>query len=121
MRYALLYYETPQEIAKRQDPAAVEAYWAGWTAYMGMIAGLGVMQGGAGLEPPPTGTIVRSGPSGRVVQDGPFAEAREELGGFVIVDVPDLDAALAIAEQAPCAKAGHVEVRPCLLRPAADR
>ena len=117
MRYALLYYEKPEEVAKRHDPSAVEAYWAGWTAYMGMIAERGIMQGGAGLEPPPTATRVTSGPGGRTVQDGPFAEAREELGGFVIIDVPDLDAALEIAAHAPCASAGHVEVRPCLPSP----
>lgn len=117
MRYALLYYETAAEMGKRHDPATVEAYWGAWTAYMQMIAERGIMQGGAGLEPPSTGTVVSNGPGGRVVQDGPFAEAREELGGFIMIEVPDLDAALAIAEAAPCVNAGHVEVRPCLPPP----
>lgn len=116
MRYALLYYEAPAAMARRRDPATVESYWASWMDYMTIINERGIMQSGAGLEPPETRTVLRSGESGRIVEDGPFAEAREELGGFVIVEVPDIDAALEIAGMAPCAKpgAGHVEIRPVL-------
>ncbi|MEM8551248.1 MAG: YciI family protein [Pseudomonadota bacterium] len=119
MQYALLYFETPSEYARRNGPDA-DTYWAAWTNYMAMMREKGIVQGGNALQPAETRTLVRASETGRVVEDGPFAEAREELGGFVIIDVADLDEALAMAEAAPCAKAGHVEVRPVLAPQAAE-
>ncbi|MEM7694736.1 MAG: YciI family protein [Pseudomonadota bacterium] len=114
MQYALLYFETPTEYARRTGPDQ-DAYWGAWTTYMGMMHEKGVSQGGQALHPGQS-TVVRSAGADRIIEDGPFAEAREELGGFVIVDVPDLDAALTYAQAAPCAApgAGHVEVHPVL-------
>ena len=65
-----------------------------------------------GLEPPATATVVRAGSGQIVTTDGPFAETKEQLGGFWIIDVPDLDAALEWAGQATVACGGPVEVRP---------
>lgn len=112
MQYAILYHETPGEVGKRGTDEA-PGYWAAWTEYMDMIRASGALVGGNALEPPNTATIVRAG----TVQDGPFPETREELGGFVIVEAAHLDAAIKIAEGAPCAKPGrgHVEVRPVLM------
>ena len=118
MQYVLLYFENPSEIARRGDPAEAPGYWAGWGAYIRMLAESGTQRGGAGLEPSATGTSVSVGAGGRVIADGPFPEPREELGGFVILDVPDLDAAIRFAEAAPCAGAGRVEIRPVLAMPA---
>lgn len=114
MEYMLIYFETPAEIARRADPARAPGYWAAWTAYMSLLRESGAMRSGNALEPAATGTSVTVGGAGRVIEDGPFAEAREELGGYVIVDAPDLDAAIRLAEGAPCARAGRVEVRPVL-------
>jgi hypothetical protein len=120
MHYVLLYNEKPEEMGKRHDPAQAETYWGGWSAYMGAMAGAGVMVGGNGLQPPETGTTLRIENGTRHVQDGPFADTKEMLGGYVVVDVPDLDAALEWAARAPCATAGSVEVRPVLPPPPAQ-
>ena len=124
MDYMLLYKETPAEIAKQHDPAAAGAYWGGWGAYMGAMREAGVMKTGNALQGVETATVlrivdgVRSFDQG-TVQDGPFADTKEMLGGYVVIDVPDLDAALEWAARAPCASAGSVEVRPVLANPSA--
>jgi hypothetical protein len=66
----------------------------------------------AGLQPEPTATTVRTRDGERVLTDGPFAETKELLFSFYIVDVPDLDAAIALAARMPAAGYGSVEVRP---------
>ena len=111
MHYALLFYEAPDEIGRRANNDAT--YWAGWKSYIDMVSETGHMRGGNGLAGPETKTLVRNNGS-LVVEDGPFAEAREELGGFVIVEADDIDGALKLAKDAPCTKNGYVEVRPCL-------
>ena len=117
MHYMLLYKETREEQAKRNDPAQAEAYWAGWNAYIGAIAQSGAMVSGNGLQPDVSTTVhVEDGK--RHVVDGPFADTKEILGGYVIVDVADLDGALEWAARAPCASAGSVEIRPVLPPPA---
>jgi hypothetical protein len=117
MHYVLFYSEKPEEMGKRHDPTQAEAYWGGWNAYMGAMAGAGVMVSGNGLQPPETGTTLRIEGGTRHVQDGPYADTKEMLGGYVVIDVPDLDAALEWAARAPCASAGSVEVRPVLPAP----
>jgi hypothetical protein len=110
MKYALLYNELPAEVAKANDPAAAEAYWGAWGAYMEAMGPL--IQHGAPLAGIETATTLRIVDGRRQVQDGPFATTKELLGGFVVIDVPDLDTALEWAARAPCASAGSVEVRP---------
>jgi hypothetical protein len=68
--------------------------------------------GGAPLQPVSTATSVRVRGGKRVVTDGPFAETREQLGGYMVVDVKNLDEAIAIAARGPVASVGTVEVRP---------
>lgn len=118
MHYMLLFYETADEQAKRTDPAQAEPYWGGWSAYMGAIAQSGIMVSGNGLQPPEVGTTLRVEGGTRHVADGPFADTKEMLGGYVILDVPHLDAALDWAARAPCVTAGSVEIRPVLPPPA---
>jgi hypothetical protein len=69
---------------------------------------------GEGLDGPGTATTVRTSGGRATIHDGPFAEAKEQLGGFYIVDVPDLDAALEIARKVPLGADGAVEIRPIL-------
>ena len=114
MKYSILVYETPTELAAREDPARQGAYWAAYTAYSQALAQAGVAAGGAGLQPPGMATTVRLRGGQRLVQDGPFADTKELLGGLFMVDVPDLDAALAWAARCPAAATGSVEVRPNL-------
>ena len=124
MDYVLLFNETPAELAKGKDPAQMDAYWGGWNAYIGAMAQVGVMKSGNGLQPPETGTTLRIADGVReisdgTVQDGPFADTKESLGGYVVIDVPDLDAALEWAARAPCASAGSVQIRLPLAPPTA--
>jgi len=118
MHYMLLFNETPAEQGKRNDPAQADAYWGSWTAYMGAIAQSGTMVSGNGLQPPEVSTTLRIADDKRHVVDGPYADTKEILGGYVILDVADLDGALEWASRAPCAAAGSVEIRPVLPPPA---
>lgn len=108
MKYAILVYETEQDFANRAN------HMPAYNAYSQALAEAGVMAGGAALHPSHTGTTVRLQNGQRNVQDGPFADTKEQLGGFFIVDVPDLDAALNWAVRCPAASNCAVEVRPLL-------
>ncbi|HZG07582.1 MAG TPA: YciI family protein [Allosphingosinicella sp.] len=119
MHYMLQFYEDPEERGKHQDPSQVEAYFGGWNAYIGALAQSGAMVSGNGLLPPESATTLRVQNGTRHVVDGPFADSKEMLGGYVILDVPDLDAALEWAARAPCVTAGSVEIRPVLPPPGA--
>jgi hypothetical protein len=110
MIYALIFNETRAELARAE--AEPSAYRGAWDAYIGAMAAAGVMRGGTELQPPHTGTSLRIVGGEWQVEDGPFADTKELLGGFVLIEVDDLDAALAWAARAPCAAAGSVEVRP---------
>ncbi len=118
MHYMLLFKETPEEMGKRNNPAQAEAYWGGWNAYIGALAQSGAMVSGNGLQPPELTTTLRVENGTRHVVDGPFADTKEMLGGYVILDAADLDAALEWAARAPCVTAGSVEIRPVLPPPA---
>jgi hypothetical protein len=111
MQYAILFYETEADFAKRESPEA-EAYWGAWMAYTKSMKDAGVMKDGMCLQPPTTGTSVRMKIGARKVQDGPFADAKEQLGGLTVIDVPNLDAALEWAARAPSASPAGAEVRP---------
>lgn len=117
MEYMLMYRETEKDFATRDDPNAAPAYWAAWNAYIGAMMGAGVMTSGNGLHPPHASTTVRMREGKRQVQDGPFADTHEHLAGYVIINVPALDAALEWAARAPCATTGSTEVRPVLPPP----
>ncbi len=114
MQYMLMLNETAAEFARRTDPGETQAYWGGWNAFIGAMAQAGVIVKGDGLQGPMLATTVRVIDGKRHVQDGPFADTKEQLGGYFVIEVPDLDAALDWAAQAPCALTGSVEVRPVL-------
>ena len=107
MKYALLTFQ-PQEQFDRRDPAAAAA----GKAYGEALRAAGVIVTAAGLHPPRSTTMVSVRDGKRQVHDGPYAETKEFLGGFVIIDVPDLDAALEWAARHPAAASSAVEVRP---------
>lgn len=114
MNYTLLFYLRPDDFAARSDPNKREAFWASFVPYMNALKEAGVVVGGAGLQPPETATTVKLHGEQRLVQDGPYAETKEQLGGFFIIDVPDLDTALSWAARYPAGIGGVVEVRPNL-------
>jgi len=116
MQYALLIYEGEAEFQARTDPERAGPYWSGWMAYSQALNESGIVRGGAPLEPPGTATTVGREGGQRKVEDGPYADTKEQLGGFWVIEAPDLDAALDWAARAPVAASGRVEVRPVLQR-----
>lgn len=119
MQYMLLFTESKSDFAQRNDPAQAPAYWGAWTAYCDALAGSGIMVSGAGLQPPEMATTVRVRDGKRQVHDGPYAESKEMLGGFFVIEVPDLDTALEWAARSPSSSYGSTEVRPVLPPPPA--
>lgn len=110
-RYVVLIYGDEQRWAERTDDDA-RALAA---AHEEFVAGSdGAVVSGLELAPTSTATSVRTGPSGVLVTDGPFVETREVIGGLYVVEAPDLDAALAVAQRVPEVRESHsgVEVRP---------
>ncbi len=93
--------------ANENDP-----YLGAWRAYHKALVEADIFVGGSPLQPPETGTTVRLKDGKRRVQDGPFADTKEQLGGFTILELPSLDAALEWAARCPAAAIGAVEVRP---------
>jgi hypothetical protein len=118
MQFALLIYEAPEAFATRNDDGT-DPYIGAWRAYHKALVESGSYVGGDPLEVPETGTTVRLKEGKRRVQDGPFADTKEQLGGFIIMELPSLDAALDWAARCPTAATGAVEVRP--LAPAAKQ
>lgn len=92
---------------------AEQARWLGvYQAYLEAMRSAGVLRHSQGLQPASTATTVRSRQGKTQVLDGPYADTKEQLGGFHVVEVEDLDAALAWAARSPTALHGVVEVRP---------
>ena len=110
MKYLLLVYldETWEKraLAERQ-----EAYW-GQVRVSEELAARGQYLGGNPLHPPSTATTVRVRDGKRLLTDGPFAETREHLGGYMLIDVENLDEAIAFAARGPLARVGKIEIRP---------
>ena len=111
MHYALLFYQTPEEFAARSDPKKREVFLSRFMPYMKALKDAGIVVAGAGLEPPAKATSLRLRDGNRLVQDGPFADTKEQLGGFFIIDVPNIEAALDWAARYPAGPGGGVEVR----------
>jgi hypothetical protein len=111
MQYLLMIYSNAAAMA-----AATEAnsgkMLAAYSAYAEAMGKAGVLQGGNRLRPTAASTTVRVANGKTTVLDGPYAETKEQLGGYFLIDVPDLDAALSWAERCPGASTGVVEVRP---------
>jgi hypothetical protein len=111
MKYMLLIFgnETAQQAATKEQ---TDQMMAAYGAYSQALVKAGVMAGGDRLKPVSTATTVRVANGKTEVLNGPYAETREQLGGYYIIDVPDLDAALAWAARCPGASNGALEVRP---------
>ena len=107
MQFALLIYESPAAFAARNSDEN-DPYLGAWRAYHKALVEAGIYVGGNPLRGPETGTTVRLKDGKRRVQDGPFADAKEQLGGFTILELPSLDAALDWAARCPAASIGAV-------------
>lgn len=114
MQYTILFYENESDFAARTDEKRQGEYWGAWSAYVDALHEAGVMSKGAGLQPPHAATTLRFRGGERHVQDGPYADTKEQLGGFAVIEVPDLDTALEWAARCPAASTGAIEIRPVL-------
>ena len=116
MRYMLLIYdrETDWEALKEKDRGALYQEYGAFTE---SIKKSGKHRAGDPLQPVATATTVRVRSGKTLTTDGPFAETREQLGGYYIVDAKDLDEATAIAARVPSALTGSIEVRPIMEMP----
>jgi hypothetical protein len=111
MRYALLICteEKRQNELSEAEAAAQTAAYMAWGDEMGAR---GVLQGGERLVPTTSATTVRVRDGETLTSDGPFAETKEQMGGFYLVDCKDLDEAIDVASKIPGAQHGSIEVRP---------
>ena len=117
MQFMIMAVESPEDFGARQDPDRAGVYWTAWQGYIAALTEGGVLRGAGGLEPPWTATTLRERDGGRLLHDGPYSDTKEQLGGYFVIEVPDLDAALAWAARCPSAARGAVEVRPLLPPP----
>ena len=114
MQFMLIFRQPLAEFAKATDPTQSGDYMGAWQAYIGAMAKSGVIVNGDGLLPPQTATMVQVRDGKRLVQDGPFADTKEHLGGYFVIEVPSLDEALEWAARSPSSSAGSTEVRPVM-------
>jgi hypothetical protein len=109
VKYLLLIYVT--EFSARPDQE--NEFSGAWRAYQqALLDAPGVYLGGQGLQPPSTAKTIWLERGKRRVHDGPFAETKEQLGGYILLEVPALEEALEWAARCPAAAYGRIEVRP---------
>jgi hypothetical protein len=112
MQYMLLIYEDERIYGPNKTGPALQEIVAKHMAFNKELGAARV--GGAGLKATTSATTVRTTGGAKAIHDGPFAETKEQLGGYYLIDVPDLDAAIAVAKKLPIFKDGAVEIRPLL-------
>ena len=111
MRYLLLIYYD-ESATSSMNETETQAVMAKWWEYDSAIKAAGASAVGEALQPTSTATTVRDGEGKPIVTDGPFAETKEQLGGYYLLDVDNLDTAIEWAHKCPAATYGSVELRP---------
>ena len=111
MKYLLMIYASEKDEAK-MSPEETGKVMQAYGAYTEALIKAGALQGGERLRPTADATSVRVRAGKTEVLNGPYAETREQLGGYYVIDVPDLDAALTWAARCPSSSYGTIEVRP---------
>jgi hypothetical protein len=111
MKYMMLIYGN-EASAKHAEKPAMEKMLAAYVAYTEAMQKAGVMLSGDRLQPSSAASTLRVVDGKSEVLDGPYADTKEQLGGYYLIEVPDLDAALAWAARCPGASRGRIEVRP---------
>lgn len=118
MQYMILIYGDEKRFAMMAgNPEMQKQMYAAFTIYNNDMRAAGVLRGGAELKPTQTATTVRVKDGKTIATDGPFAETKEQLGGYYLIDVPDLDQAVKWAARCPAAQGGSIEVRPVGVTP----
>ncbi len=111
MKYLMLIYQS-ETGAELQSDAARKAMYSEYGALTASLHEKGQYRAGEKLEPVATATTVRVRDGKTLTTDGPFAETREQLGGFYMIEAEHLDDAIAVAARIPSARFGSIEVRP---------
>lgn len=111
MQYLLLQYGNESEMMSLPKEEAMRLHGA-YLAYTEALKQANAYVSNSGLRPTAAATTVRANGGNATVLNGPFAETKEQLGGFYLIDVPDLDSALRWAKRHPFANFGAIEVRP---------
>jgi hypothetical protein len=111
MQYLLLIYGQEEAMASAPKEAVTQMS-AAYAAYTEAMKKAGVLRGGERLHPSSDATTVRASNGKAQVLNGPYAETKEQLGGYYMIEAPDLDAALVWAKRCPGAQHGAIEVRP---------
>ena len=111
MQYMLLIYDNEAEMVANRK-GATDVMMTEYREFTDSILKSGNMKAGDALQPTSTATCVRIRNGKTLTTDGPFAETKEQLGGYYLIDAKDLDEATKIAARVPSAKSGTVEVRP---------
>ena len=113
MQYLLLIYDRESDWAALSE-AEKGTMMKDYYAFTSSIRDSGHYQGGNPLQPVATATTVQVRNGKTITTDGPFAETREQLGGFYIIDAKDLDEAIGVAKRIPPASKGTIEIRPVM-------
>src|SRR6266481_4310627 len=114
MQYLLLIYQNEAEVDAAGEAAATQMHNE-YRTFTQSIIQAGHFKAGDALKRTPTATTVRVRNGKMLTTDGPFAETREQLGGYYLIEAKDLDTALGIAARIPGAKSGSIEVRPVMV------
>jgi hypothetical protein len=112
MKYALFIYEDESLYGPGKSGPALQELVGRHMAFNQELGAARI--GGAGLAPTASATTVRTTNGKKTVHDGAFAETKEQLGGFYLIDAPDLDTAISIAKRVPILQNGAIEIRPFL-------
>ncbi len=115
MQYVLLIYSNEADWAAK-TPEQINAVMAEYGSFTEAIVKSGNFKAGEELQPVSSATTVRVRNGRAQVTDGPFAETREQLGGFYLVEADNLDKAIEIAGRIPSAREGSIEIRPVMQR-----
>jgi hypothetical protein len=114
MQYMILIYDDEKVWADMPEEQSKKLFGA-YMAYSEEMSKAGVMRAGDALKPISTATTVRVRDGKTLTTDGPFAETKEQLGGYYLIDVPNLEEALKWAAKCPSAAVGSIEVRPVMV------
>ena len=115
MQYMILIYGEEKNFAQlATHPEAAKKIYAAYTQYSKDMRDAGIIRGGSELKPASTATTVRVKNGKTVTTDGPFAETKEQLGGYYLIEAKDLNEAIQVATRIPSAKTGSIEVRPIM-------
>jgi hypothetical protein len=114
MQYLLLIYRNEADLGK-MDAKALQEMSAEYGVYTQSIIQSGHFKAGDGLQPTSTATTVRVRDGKTMTTDGPFAETREQLAGYYLVEAKDLDTAIGLAARIPGARTGSIEIRPVMI------